>query len=278
MKTLPVALAAHVAQGTTTLAHLLKITRTDGAVYAFTGASRSVTIGGVLYRAAPGLDVSSLSISAGLAVDNLELTTLDDGSTFSRIDVLGGVWRNAAFLISRYNWASPADGTDPVMAGTLGDVQLRSGTIVAELRGLQQYLQQNLGSVTSKTCRARLGDSLCRVDLAPWSVTGTVTAVSSGRVFTDAARAEADGWFADGVLTFTSGACAGLRQKVKAIAAGQITLSLPMLQAITVGDGYSLIAGCSKRLTEDCVGKFDNALNFQGEPHLPGVDTLTKSA
>lgn len=278
MKTLSAALAAHVAQGTTTLAHLLKITRTDGEVFAFTSASDSVSLGGVLYRAAPGLDVSSLSLSAGLAVDNLELTTLDDGSTFDRIDVLGGVWRNAAFLLSRYNWASPNDGVELLMAGTLGDMQLRNGSVVAELRGLQQYLQQTVGSLTSKTCRARLGDALCRVDLAPWTVAGTITAVASGQVFTDAARAEAEGWFSEGVLTFTSGACSGLKQKVKAFAAGgQITLSLPMLQPIAIGDTYSVNAGCSKRLSEDCVTKFSNALNFQGEPHLPGVDALTKS-
>lgn len=276
MKTLPAALATHVALGTTTLAHTLKITRLDGLVFAFTSADQDVTIAGVLYRSAPGLDVSSVEVSAGLAVDNLELTTLDDGSTFNKVDVLGGVWRNAAFVIARYNFNSPADGVETLMVGTVGEVELRRGSIVAELRGLQQYLQQTVGNVSSKTCRARLGDSLCAVNLTTYTVTGTITAVTNNQIFADSGKAQAADWFAEGVLTFTSGNCIGLQQKVKAFSSGQFTLSLPMLQNIQVGDSYSVHAGCRKRLAEDCVGKFNNVINFQGEPHLPGIDQITK--
>jgi len=276
LKTLPSALATHVALGTTTLAHILKITRLDGQVFAFTSADEDVTISGVAYLSTPGLDVSSVAVSSGLNVDNLELTTLDDGTTFNKVDVLGGVWRNAAFVISRYNFNSPADGVETLMAGTVGEVQLKRGSIVAELRGLQQYLQQSVGSVTSKTCRARLGDSLCTVALAGYTVTGSVTSVTNNQIFTDTAATQAADWFAEGVLTFTSGNCTGLQQKVKAFSAGQFTLSLPMLQNILMGDTYTVYAGCRKRLAEDCAGKFNNVINFQGEPHLPGVDQLSK--
>lgn len=275
MKVIPIALATHEALGTTTLAHALKITRTDGQVFAFTSATDDVTLSGVLHRAG-GLDVSSLVIASGLAVDNLELTTLDDGTTFTRADVLGGVWRNAVFVLSRYNWASPTDGVESLMGGTVGEVQLLRNTITAELRGLQQYLQQTVGSVTSKTCRARLGDALCTIDLAPFTVTGSFTSVTSGQVFADSARTEAADWFAEGVLTFTSGAASGLSQKVKLFAAGQFTLSLPVLQPISVGDGYSVYAGCHKRMENDCRDKFSNVLNFQGEPHMAGIDALTQ--
>ena len=276
MKTLPSALATHVALGTTTLAYLLKITRKDAQVFAFTSASVDAVVAGVTYRSSPGLDISSIVLSAGLAVDNLELTTLDDGSTFSRLDVLSGVWRNAAFLISRYNFASVADGTEPLLAGTIGEVRLQQGSIVGELRGLQQFLQQPIINVTSKTCRARLGDALCSVNLATYTFTGTLTGVTSKQVITDTARVEATDYFADGIFTFTSGNNTGLSGKVKTSAAGVLTMMLPFLQTPLVGDTYSISAGCQKRLAEDCIAKFNNVLNFQGEPHLPGVDTLLK--
>jgi uncharacterized phage protein (TIGR02218 family) len=281
VKSPPVNLAAHYLQGTTTLAHLLKITRTDGAVYAFTSADADVTISGasgnVTYLSAPGMDVSSIAISAGFAVDNLELTTLDDGTTFTRADVLTGKWRNAAFTLSRYNWQAPADGVDVLMAGTVGEVTINRTSVVAELRGLQQYLQQPIGSVSSKTCRARLGDALCTEALGPWTVTGTLTSVTSQQVFTDSTRAEAADYFTEGLITFTSGACAGLSAKVKTHAAGGVlTLALPVILQLVAGDAYSLVAGCRKRLAEDCAAKFNNVINFQGEPHLPGVDALTK--
>ena len=277
MKTLPTALATHYASGTTTLADLLKITRKDGQVFAFTSASTDVTISGQLYTSAQGLDISSLEVTAGLAVDNLELTTLDDGTIFSRVEVLAGVWRNADFIISRYNWANPADGVEVRMVGTVGEVHLKRGSITAELRGLQQYLQQPIGSVTSKTCRARLGDSLCRVVLTGYTFTGSVTASASQQVFTDSSKAQAADYFAEGIVTFTSGVNAGLSQKVKTFTGGVFTLALPMLQAIAVGTTFTVVAGCRKRL-EDCSGKFNNVLNFQGEPHLPGVDQITAPA
>ena len=65
MKTLPSALATHYALATNTLAYGLKITRKDAQVFAFTGADADVTISSVLYKSSPGLDVTSLALSAG---------------------------------------------------------------------------------------------------------------------------------------------------------------------------------------------------------------------
>lgn len=504
MKTLPVGLAAHIAGGTTTLADLLKITRTDGTVFAFTSAANDVTISSVLYKSAQGLNISSLEASAGLNVDNLELSTLDDGTVFTKLDVLSGRWRNADFVISRYNWASPSDGVDVRMVGTIGEVRLHRGYVTAELRGLQQYLQQPIGSVSSKTCRARLGDAMCTKDLTSFTMTNTIGVVDSNQrfspvqggdahyasvsllllldgangtnTFTDsstnalvptlsgapvmsnastkfgttslyldgwftgddglsyaanavfgmgsgdftvefsfnrttvtgafnhllfqiggwlsasscavlltsggslglalgtsyptayaptatalntwytvavtrvgstwtlfidgavgavytstvdlgatnsftlginvggllcmtghmdmlrvtkgvarytAAYAIAtvpfegvpqyavggifdDDWFAEGLLTFTSGTNNGITGKIKrSYQDGYLDMSLPMLGAVMVGDTYSIVAGCQKRLT-DCATKFSNVLNFQGEPHLPGIDEVTQ--
>jgi uncharacterized phage protein (TIGR02218 family) len=42
-----------------------------------------------------------------------------------------------------------------------------------------------------------------------------------------------------------------------------------------VGDLVEIREGCDKRLTT-CAGRFANAANFRGEPHLPGIDLLTR--
>ncbi len=279
MKSLPSALATHVALGTTSLGYLLKVTRAapDSQVFAFTSADADVTLSSVLYKAAPGLDVSSIALSAGSAVDNLELTTLDDGSTFTRADVLGGLWRNAVFTLSRYNFASPSDGVETIMAGVLGEVRYMRNSLAVELRGLQQFLQQPLGNVSSKTCRARLGDTLCTKALGPFTATATVTSVTSNQIFTASSLAQAADYFGEGVLTWTSGPNINLVQKVKTHdTGGVLTLSLAMFQAVAIGHTFSIVAGCRKRMAEDCITKFANVLNFQGEPHLPGIDAVSK--
>lgn len=276
MKSLPSGLATHYDGRATTLGYLLKITRTDNEVFGWTSADADDVIDGVTYRAAPGLDVTSIEQTSGLSVDALELTTLDDGSTFTRAEILSGVWNNAAFVLAEYNFESPADGVNVLLAGTTGNVTLRTGSVVVELLGLQQYLQQPVGAVTSKTCRARLGDTKCTKSLAAFTHTASVTSVASNQVFTASSLGQAADYFGNGLLTWTSGPSAGLSALVRTFASGGvITLSLPMLLTVAVGHSFSIVAGCRKRLAEDCATKFSNVLNFQGEPHLPGIDQLT---
>jgi uncharacterized phage protein (TIGR02218 family) len=286
LKVLPAALQTHVALQTTSLAYGLKITREDGTIYGFTSHESDDEISGVTYQASPGVDVSSIVSSAGLQVGNLELTTLDDGEVFTTEDILGHRWRNAAFTLFRYNWESLSDGVETLIVGTLGEIEIRQSQLVIELRDLRQYLQHPVGSPSTKTCRYRLGDSRCTINLATspntFTVTGSVTSVTSKQVFIDSSRSEAARWFEGGILTWTSGNNTGLSMPVKTFedaqspTVKQFTLFFPMIQAIQVGDTYSVTAGCDKTL-ETCISKFSNQLNFGGEPHRPMLDDLTQA-
>lgn len=54
---------------------------------------------------------------------------------------------------------------------------------------------------------------------------------------------------------------------------GRIGWWRPEPAALAVGDDVRLIAGCDKR-AENCRVKFDNLVNFQGFPDIPGEDWL----
>lgn len=283
-KTIPIALATNFSSGATTPAHALRVTRTDGEVFGFTSARRSVTISGVVYDAAQGLDASAIVTSAGLDTDNLELTTLDDGSLFTHPDVVGGIWQGAAFLIFRYNWAAPTDGIEPVMAGTFGNVSLRQGAVVVELRGLQQYLQQPVGNITSKTCRANFadyprpnGNNRCGLDVAAHTTAVTVDVVTSRRQFSIAGAAIADDILAEGLAVFTGGDNDGIKAKIRTFASDTVTLATDLPYLPVSGDTLNVINGCRKRLDEDCATRYSNERRFQGEPHRPSIDTLTSA-
>lgn len=288
-KTIPIALANNFASGAATPAYALRVTRTDGQVFGFTSAKRSATIGGVVYDAAQGLDASAIVASAGMDTDNLELTTLDDGSLFTHADVVGGVWQGAAFLIFRYSWAAPADGTEPVMAGTFGNVSLRQGAVVVELRGLQQYLQQPVGNITSKTCRATFadfprpnGNNRCGLNPAAHTEALTVGAVTSRRQFAivrigGSSGPIPDGTLDEGLAIFTGGPNAGRTVKIRSYAGAVVVLTTDLPYLPVTGDTLNVMNGCRKRLDEDCATRFSNARRFQGEPHRPSIDDLTAS-
>jgi uncharacterized phage protein (TIGR02218 family) len=47
--------------------------------------------------------------------------------------------------------------------------------------------------------------------------------------------------------------------------------------AVEEGDSYSLQAGCDKTLPT-CITRFNNALNFRGEPFVPGTDKMLETS
>ena len=85
------------------------------------------------------------------------------------------------------------------------------------------------------------------------------------------------GTFDGGKLTFTSGLNAGRALEIKAYAPGLIVLASPMPYPIAVGDTYTAVPGCGKRIIEDCYTRYSNVINFRGEPYRPGMDAVLKS-
>jgi len=216
-------------------------------------------------------------VASGSAVGTLELTTLNDGVIFSNAEIFNGIWRNSLFDLFRYNFENISDGTIPLMSGRFGEVTIKEKHLVIELRDLRQYLQQEVGAASSRTCRYRVGDSRCRIDLLstdhPYTVAGTLTSVTSNRIFRDSSRAEALDWFGEGSIEFVTGNNAGATFKIKEYAAnGTFTLALPAFSTVQVGDTYIAVVGCRRRFDEDCVTKFANELNFGGEPHRKGFN------
>lgn len=280
MKTIPIALQPQYSSGSSTLCTCLKITRQDGTIFAVTSADVDVEVSGDAYLSIHGLDVSAIVSSAGLEVDNLELSVIpEDGDDALELDLQTGKFDNARFVLFETNYLNPADGVNVIKRGSTGEVQINRGIYTIEFRGLKQALQQLLGAVTSKTCRYRLGvndtyRSLCPVVIADFTEPVEVTAVTSLYVFT-IDTAQPDDWSGDGLIRFIDGENAGYECHVKSLAGGVVTLKQPAPFTINPGDTAEHVAGCRKRFEEDCRDKFDVALDFGGEPHLPGVDHLT---
>lgn len=291
MKTIPVALASQYDdEHISTLCTCLKITRQDGTTFSVTSADINVVISGVTlgsgdvldgtYLAIHGLDVSAVVSSAGLAVDNLELSVIpEDGDESLELDLQTGKFDNARFVLFECNYLSPSDGVNVIKRGSTGEAQINRGVYTIEFRGLKQALQQLLGAVTSKTCRYRLGvndtyRSRCPVVIATFTEAVSVTAVTSRYVFT-INTVKPDDWSGEGLIRFLTGENAGYECHVKSLVAGVVTLKQPAPFTITVGDTAQHVAGCRKRFEEDCRDKFNVAIDFGGEPHLPGIDHIT---
>ena len=290
-KTIDADMLTHYAGGTTSVAHALFIEREDGEMYGFTEHDANDEIEGFTYVCDdPGLSVNAIATAVGCDVGNMEINVVHSGEVFTMLDLLENKWRNARFLIFRYNFrANPMVVGDECLAGYFGEIEVGNNTLKIELHDLRRLLNEPVGSVRSKTCRYRLGSTsmatggLCTLDISapPFTVPFQVTSVvGTGRLaFRDNTLAHAADWFGEGYVEFDSGDLTGVRKKVHAYDAdGTFHLSLPTFTAIGVGDTGIAVVGCRHRYIEDCVVKFSNGINFGGEPHSRNVDTLTRPA
>lgn len=275
MRELTTALADHLALDVTTLATCWRIRRRDGVLAGFTTHDASIIVDQLEYLPSSAFSPSNISSSNAMNVDNLDVQGALSDAAITSEDLASGRYDFAAVEIFMVDWAAPGAGKLALRKGWIGEVKMRDGQFVAEVRGLMQSLQQTVGEVYSAECRADLGDARCRIDLSLVSVAGKVTGVVSQGIFSDSGRAEDDGWFDYGLLRWQTGNNAGLAVEVRRFSALSFTLFGAMPNPISTGDIYIVHAGCDKR-AGTCKTKFDNILNFRGEPFVPGTDSMLR--
>lgn len=273
MKTLTPEMEDALLDRATTLATCWKVTRTDGVVMGFTNVDKDLTVDGVLYKSAPSFEASAIRTAIGLGTDNLTVQGFMNDDEITEEDLLAGRYDYAEVEIFVVDYNSPDNGKVEIVRGLLSETSMTDNTFNATLRSLTTSLHVNSGEVSQPGCRYVLGDDRCTVDLTGFSASGTVASVTNRRIFQSDVVGAAENFLKFGVLTWTSGNNDTFKVEVKANNAGLIELILPAPYNIQIGDTFTVHAGCDKRLTT-CRNKFNNAINFGGEPHLPGIDEI----
>jgi uncharacterized phage protein (TIGR02218 family) len=240
-------------------------------IYGFTDHDEDLVVSGLTYHAATGYQRSAIRASSGFENDNLELIGALASSAITAADVRACLWDYAVVEVFFCNWADLTQGVGKMHKGKLGPIKTGRNSFTAQLMGLASHLDQAVGRLYGASCDADLGDARCGISLAPFTKSGAVTSITSRRVFADSSRAEADGYFNGGKLTWLTGNNAGLKMEVKTFlnAGGAIALQLPMPYAVQVGDTYSATHGCDKSAAT-CTGTFANIVNYRGFQFVAG--------
>ncbi|MGV6839076.1 MAG: DUF2163 domain-containing protein [Planktomarina sp.] len=273
-------LHTHLASGVTTVARAWAITRKDGVTLGFTDCDLPLAFDGYAFEAAAGMTARAVHHTSGLSVDNTEALGVLTDDRIAEADILAGRFDGAVVHAWLVNWRDTTD-RKLIFKGTLGEIRRQGGGFEAELRGLTEALNAPQGRVYQKPCTAVLGDGACGFDTsAPgFSGEGVINNSTDREVLRITGMDSfADGWFARGRLEVISGAGAQLLGWIKADSLDgtdrMITLWEPLRAELAAGDRVRLIAGCDKR-KDTCKSKFDNLINFQGFPFIPGEDWLT---
>lgn len=272
MKTLNPEIANHLNNEVTTLCICWKITLKSGQVSAYTNHDQNIVVDGLSYKSTSGFSSSGIPSNLDMAVNSIDVTSFLDDENIREEDVLAGVYDDARIEVFKVNWQDTSAGKIVQQVGTLGETEVEGEILVVEVRGRMQDLKRPVGQLYSPNCRAFLGDNKCKVNLDSYKRTGSISAVSSNKVFTSTNLGQASGYFKRGLIRWTSGKNAGLTGEVKNNSSNQLELVLNMVFPVEVGDAFEIFPGCDKSLAT-CKNRYNNVVNFRGEPFIPSMST-----
>ena len=255
------------------LATFWRIRRRDGVTLGLTGHDRDLWFDGVLHRAAPGMLPSAIRRTADLSPDSAEVQGALTHDSIAAADLAGGRFDGAGVEIGVVDWETFEHAV--LYRGEIGGVAEEAGRFAAELRSAKVDLEADSVPRTSPTCRAPFCGPGCTLSAAKFTHEAVVESVDleANRVaFAGGPGPEA---MRQGSLRWLDGPQAGLAMQVNGADEAGLVLDLALDPALMPGTRGLLREGCDHTL-QTCHQRFGNAVNFQGEPFVPGNDLLAR--
>ncbi|MBC2670920.1 DUF2163 domain-containing protein [Novosphingobium piscinae] len=257
-----------------TVATFWRVLRRDGVTIGFVTHDRDLWFDGVRHRAAPGMIPSALRCSAGLEADSADLQGALTHDALAAADLAAGRFDGAAVRFGLVDWQS---GESTLLyAGTIGPMTAGQDRFEAAVESSKAALHRDPVPRTSPVCRARFCGPACGLAAARFEtrvlVLGSTPDGGAVRVTAGAAQPGHVG----GRLCWLDGPLAGCRSGIAAVQGALLVLDRPLDVTVPSGTAVRLREGCDGSIAT-CAGRFGNAVNFRGEPSLPGNDFVLRS-
>ena len=256
-----------------TVATFWRILRTDGVALGFCSHDRDLWFGGVLHRAAPGMVPSAIRRTAGLDADSAEVSGVLSHDCIAAADLEAGRFDRARVMVGVVDWESL--DAEVLYRGTMGPVSMEDGKFAAELHSRKAELNRDPVPRTSPTCRAEFCGPGCQLSPTLYMHEARIASVSmagNGISLTVAVPPEL---LIGGDLRWIDGRRAGLIDQIVGLSDGRLLLGTPLAPDAAPGMQVTVRQGCDRTI-ETCATRFANAINFQGEPFLPGNDMVSR--
>ncbi|SEG56470.1 phage conserved hypothetical protein BR0599 [Bryocella elongata] len=257
-------------------ANLFTFALTSGLTLRYTDWRRPIVVAGNTYSPTPRIVRGNIRVERGTSVSTQDLELQEaNGSTVGL--VAQGFFRRAIFTHQRIFAAdSTLQWTSPIVRffGRVNESNVTASGAKFTVKSMLDDLDRDYPfDVIEADCNAVVFDVRCGVNPAAYTFTGAAGAGSTkNKLITGLSNA--DDYFTQGVLSFTSGAMSGAHYLVKSYAGGVIVPSPPFLAAPATGDAFSVSAGCDKTQAT-CTSKFGydsssgTAPFFRGKPYVP---------
>jgi uncharacterized phage protein (TIGR02218 family) len=230
--------------------HCLRIVPLWGDPVYLTDYPRDLVIGANTYKTDSGYQFSGYASEANMSPGVMDLEGIAGIAGIDRDEIISGVFDNARVYAFATTWTVPVVDEEPLGLAFMGKAVMMDDRYKAELMMLPDALNQSVGNTYTPGCQKEFGGqgyAGCMVDLAPITVTGTLTSVTSNSVFRDSTRAELSDYFGAGTIAFTTGANAGLKpHKIKShvgVYSLAITAITKAASAVVTVGTHTFVAG-----------------------------------
>lgn len=256
-----------------TVATYWRVQRRDGGALGFTTHDRDLWFDGLVHRAAPGMIPSAIRRSADFEPDSAEVQGALSHGSISAQDLANGRYDGASVAIGLVDWETLEHHL--LYRGSIGMVAEEAGSFRAELLSRKAELQRDPIPRTSPSCRAAFCGPGCTLSANRFTSDAVLSArdltANTVTVTTGAGLSSLVG----GTLRWIDGPQAGVTMEVVALSGSALVLDTPLDAALAPGLRALVRQGCDRTL-QTCATRFVNAVNFQGEPFLPGNDMVTR--
>ena len=226
----------------------------------------------LVLRAAPGIRPAALRSTTDVAGDDAQMEGALSHDAISASDLAAGRFDGAAVGVGTIDWQSGKG--DVLFRGTIGRTEAGEDGFSAELSSLKSALDFDPIPRTSPGCRARFCGPGCNISPPRFTreaMVLSVDAAANGVMFDGIAASD----FVFGELRWMNGPATGLRHAIRARDNGALVLDGSIPDGVGPGTRAQLREGCNRTIAT-CAARFDNAVNFRGEPYLPGNDLVAR--
>lgn len=263
------------------MADLYTITLVGGSILRYSAASTTISANGYTFALGPKFERSKTKVVIGTQVDELEVRIYTDPT-----DLVGGVpflqaaWQgqlDGALLqlelafMPTYGDTSP--GTVVLFAGRVSDIDCTRTGIDLKCRSHLELLNiQMPRRLWQSSCTHTFGDPMCQFDRSSMQLTFAAEPGSTQAQVATSVDPTPANLYVQGTIVGVTGANAGSSRTVANMGSGWVSVKLPFLSSVVIGDQFQLLPGCDRTLAT-CTNVFNNAIHFGGFPFIPTPET-----
>lgn len=244
---------------------LYEFVRGDTRFYRYTNADRDITAMDAVWQQ-QAISDSGLSVGAGDSMDITLPATNPVAMLYRSLPPSQPV----RIRVHRLHVDDNQQEFRTVWIGTISEIK-REGIDRARLvtaSVASTFIRSGLRLTYGRACPYSLYDHNCRISPSAFGVGGlTISALDGVSITVNLPAGLPDGWFSGGYLEWLSDGVTerrGLRAQ-----SGNVLGLFGGSAGLSVGQSVTVYPGCDRTIAT-CNGKFNNVMNYGGQPHMPG--------